>query len=159
MTKLKSQLTPDLLTTADKGAGRVVFETVCATCHTLYGQGGQIGPDLTGGGRANIDYLLENIVDPGAAVSADFRLNVITLKDGRVLNGMISAKTDRTLTVKTSTESVTVERSEIVKTEELSQSLMPEGLLTVLSDTQVRDLFAYLMHPTQVPRPGASAAK
>jgi putative heme-binding domain-containing protein len=156
MTKLKAQLTPTVLGAADKGNGRVAFESICATCHTLYGQGGQIGPDLTGGGRANIDYLLENIVDPGAVVSADFRLNVLTLKDGRVLNGMIFAKTDRTITLKSQAETVTVERAEIAKSEELPQSLMPEGLLSAFSETQVRDLFAYLMHPTQVPRPAAS---
>jgi putative heme-binding domain-containing protein len=92
-------------------------------------------------------------------VSADFRLNVLTLKDGRVLSGMISAKTDRTITLKTLTETVTLERTEIAKSEELPQSLMPEGLLSAFSDTQVRDLFAYLMHPTQVPRPEASASK
>jgi putative heme-binding domain-containing protein len=151
--KLKATLTPETLAKADKSAGRVVFSQVCATCHTLYGQGGQIGPDLTGSGRSNIDYLLENIADPGAVVNADFRLQVVTLKDGRVLNGMVSAKSDRTVTFKTMTEPVTVERSEIAKQEELSQSLMPEGLLQAFTPEQVRDLIAYLMYPVQVPLP------
>jgi putative membrane-bound dehydrogenase-like protein len=153
ITKLKTTLTPEVLAKADKSTGRAVYSQVCATCHTLYGQGGQIGPDLTGSGRTNLDYLLENILDPGAVVNADFRLNVVTLKDGRVLNGMVSAKTDRTLTLKTVTEPVTVERSEIAKQEELPQSLMPDGLLQALTHEQVRDLIAYLMHPAQVPLP------
>jgi len=151
--KLKTQLTPAVLASADKGAGRVVFESLCATCHTLYGHGGQIGPDLTGSGRANLDYLLENIVDPSAVVPADYRLNIVTLKDGRVINGMIGAKTDRTITFKTATEPVTVERAEIVKQEEVAQSMMPEGLVLAFSDAQVRDLIAYLMHPVQVELP------
>jgi putative membrane-bound dehydrogenase-like protein len=159
MAKLKTQLTPAVLASADKGAGRVVFESICATCHTLYGHGGQIGPDLTGSGRANLDYLLENIVDPGAVVNADYRLHILTLKDGRVLNGMVAAKTDRTLTLKTLTEPVTVERAEIVKQEEVAQSMMPEGLLLAFSETQVRDLIAYLMHPVQVALPEGSAPK
>jgi putative membrane-bound dehydrogenase-like protein len=153
ITKLKTTLTPEVLAKADKSSGRVVYSQVCATCHTLYGQGGQIGPDLTGSGRNNLDYLLENILDPGAVVNADFRLNVVTLKDGRVLNGMVSAKTDRTLTLKTMTEPVTVERSEVVKQEEVPQSLMPEGLLQAFTQEQVRDLIAYLMYPSQVPLP------
>ncbi len=157
MAKLKTQLTPAALAAADKSAGRVVFESICAACHTFYGHGGQIGPDLTGSGRANLDYLLENIVDPGAVVNADMRLNVVTLKDGRVLNGMIAAKTDRTLTLKTATEPVTIERAEIVKQEELPMSLMPEGLLLAFSEAQVRDLIAYLMHPVQVPLPTTAA--
>ncbi|MEQ1860419.1 MAG: PVC-type heme-binding CxxCH protein [Chthoniobacteraceae bacterium] len=159
LSKLKMQLTPAALAAADKSAGRVVYESICASCHTLYGRGGQIGPDLTGSGRANLDYLLENIVDPGAVVNADMRLNVLTLKDGRVLNGVIGAKTDRTLTLKTATEAVTIERAEIVKQEEIAQSMMPEGLLLAFGEAQVRDLIAYLMHPVQVPLATETAPK
>lgn len=154
--QLKASLTTEILAKADLGAGRVAFNQVCASCHALYGHGGQIGPDLTGSGRANLDYLLENIVDPGAVVNADFRLSILTLRDGRVLNGTIAAKTDRTLTLKTMTEPMTIERSEIARQEELPQSLMPEGLLSALTGDQVRDLFAYLMHPSQVPLPAAN---
>ena len=74
------------------GAG-AVFDRLCASCHRLHGQGGEIGPDLTGSGRDNLDYLLENIVDPGAAVSADFRMVVVAMHDGRVLNGLVKAQT------------------------------------------------------------------
>ena len=55
-------------------------------------QGRNLGPDLTGSGRSNIDYLLENIVDPNSAVSADYRMNILSLKDGRVLSGMIAGQ-------------------------------------------------------------------
>ncbi len=151
--RLKTQLTPAALAKADKSAGRAAFAQVCAACHRLYGEGGEVGPDLTGSGRANLDYLLENIIDPSAVVTADFRMTVLTLKDGRVLNGFITAKTERTVTLRTMTEKLTVERSEITTMQELPQSLMPEGLLQTLSEAQTRDIFAYLMHPTQVPLP------
>ncbi len=151
MAKLKQQLTPAVLAQADKSAGRAVYATACAVCHRLYGEGGEVGPDLTGTGRANLDYLLENIVDPSAAVSADFRMTVVNLKDGRVLNGFITTKTDRTLTLRTMTEKLTIERGEISGMQEMPQSLMPEGLLQAFSEAQVRDLIAYLMHPSQVP--------
>ena len=124
-------------------------------CHRLYGEGGEVGPDLTGTGRANLDYLIENIVDPSAAVSADFRMTVVNLKDGRILNGFITARTDRTLTLRTMTEKTTIERAEISGLQEMTQSMMPEGLLQAFSETQLRDLFAYLMHPSQVPLPAA----
>lgn len=149
--QLKTKLTPTVLATADKSAGRVVFNAACASCHTLYGHGGQVGPDLTGSGRDNLDYLLDNIVDPSAVVNADFHMSVVEMKDDRTLNGLIAAKTDRTLTLKTMTETVTLERAEIRSIRESSLSLMPEGLLEGLSETQVRDLIAYLMHRTQVP--------
>ncbi|MEO8428844.1 MAG: c-type cytochrome, partial [Verrucomicrobiota bacterium] len=141
------------LSQADKSQGRVVFNTACAACHTLYGDGGKVGPDLTGAGRDNLDYLLENTIDPSAVVTADFRMSVVNLKDGRVLNGLIAAKTDRTLTLKTMTETLTFERGEIQSVQESSLSLMPEGLLEALAPEQARDLIAYLMHKSQVPLP------
>lgn len=158
MAKIKTQLTPAVLAQADKSAGRATFAATCGVCHRLYGEGGEVGPDLTGTGRSNIDYLLENIVDPNAAVSADFRMTVVNLKDGRVLNGFVTTKTDRTITLRTMTENLTIERAEITGQQELPQSLMPEGLLSALSEVQVRDLLSYLMHPSQVPLPAAAPA-
>jgi putative heme-binding domain-containing protein len=151
--KWKAQLTPATLAKADLGQGRVVFNLACAACHTLYGEGGKVGPDLSGAGRDNLDYLLENIADPSAVVSADFRMSVLKLKDGRVLNGLITAQTSRTLTLKTMTETLTVERAEVEGIEGSSLSLMPEGLLEALRPEQIRDLLGYLMHQTQVPLP------
>ena len=155
--KWKVRLNPDALASADMRQGRLVFNTACAACHTLYGEGGKIGPDLTGGGRGNLDYLLENIVDPSAVVTADFRMSVVDLKDGRTFNALIAAKTDRTLTLKTMTETLTLERSEIERVHESQLSIMPEGLLESLSPDQTRDLIAYLMHKAQVPLPTTRA--
>ncbi len=156
----KAQFTPAALARADKGQGRLVFNVACAACHTLYSEGGKVGPDLTGGGRDNLDYLLENILDPSAVVTADFRMSMVDLKDGRVLNGLIAAKTERTLTLKTMTETLTVEREGIAGIRESTLSLMPEGLLEALTAEQARDLIAYLMHKSQVPVPvsGKSAS-
>jgi putative membrane-bound dehydrogenase-like protein len=158
MARWKIQLSSAALAKADKSQGRMVFNTVCAACHTLYGEGGKVGPDLTGGGRDNIDYLLENILDPSAVVTADFRMSIVELKDGRVLNGLVAAKTERTLTVKTMTETLIVERGEIAGIRESTLSLMPEGLLEALPLEQGTDLIAYLMHKSQVPLPAAGKA-
>jgi putative membrane-bound dehydrogenase-like protein len=151
--KLKAELTPGALGAANKSAGRAVYANLCGACHTLYGEGGTLGPDLTGAGRDNLDYLLENIADPSAVVTTDFRMCVVKLKDGRTINGFISARTGRTLTFKSMTETHTVERAEVSSMEELPQSVMPEGLLESLTAEQRRDLIAYLMHPSQVPLP------
>ena len=140
---------------ADPRAGRVTFAQTCAVCHRLYGEGAEFGPDLTGSGRHVLSYLLENIADPSAVVPADFRLNIVTLKDGRVLSGALGAKTERTIAVRSAGGSETIELSEIAKTEQFGQSPMPEGLLIALSETQVRDLFAYLMSDAQVALPAA----
>ena len=152
--QLKSQLTQDVLAKADKSHGRVLFKTTCAACHKLYGEGGVIGPELTGGGRLNLDFLLARIVDPSSIMSLDFRTHVVELRDGRIVNAIIASQTDRIMTLQTATQVLTVERSQIESIRQSSQSLMPDGLLTPLSTDQVRDLIAYLSYPVQVPLPG-----
>ncbi len=151
--KLRARLTPDVLAKADLSAGRAVFSTVCTACHRLYGQGNDIAPDLTGAGRDNLDYLLENIADPSAVVNADFRMTVIEMKDGRILTGMVRAQTARTVTLRALDGVNTLERGDIKKMELSPVSMMPEGLLEAISETQVRDLIGYLMQKTQVPLP------
>ncbi len=151
--KLKARLTPDVLAKADLPAGRVVFSTVCTACHRLYGQGNDLGPDLTGAGRDNLDYLLENIADPSGVVNADFRMTMVEMKDGRLLAGVVPAQTPKTVTIRALNGSTTVERADIKKMEQSAASMMPEGLLEALSETQVHDLIGYLMHKTQVPLP------
>lgn len=148
--ELKIQLTPDTLAKANLSNGRALYQ-LCAACHVLYGEGGKVGPDLTGSGRANLDYLLENIVDPSGVVSADYRMSILTLKDGRLLSGVVTRQDERTLTLRLMTDETTVEKSEIAKQEASPVSMMPEGLLTALQPEQIRDLIAYLMHPVQVP--------
>ena len=116
----------------------------------LYGKGGKLGPDLTGSGRTNLDYLLENIVDPNSAVSADYRMNIIQLKDGRVLSGMIAGQDRNSLTVRMPATETVISKSTIKKRVTLSHSIMPAGLLDNLSEQGRRDLIAYLMHPKQI---------
>lgn len=150
--KLRTQLTPERLATADRRAGRLIFNSHCAACHTLFGSGGSLGPDLTGAGRENLDYLLENTVDPGAVVTADFKMTITKLKDGRILNGFVAARTGRTITLKTMTETLTIERDQITTLESSDQSIMPEGLLESLDEAQTANLIAYLMTPAQIPQ-------
>lgn len=150
---LKPKLTPTSLLGVNLSKGRALFVKNCAACHVLYGEGGKRGPDLTGSQRFNADYLLRNIVDPSQEVSAEFRMSVFELKDGRVLTGIVGAKTDRTVTILTPTETLTIEQAEIEQQKATRQSLMPDGLLTPLTDLQQRELLGYLMHDRQVPVP------
>ncbi|MFN0128913.1 MAG: PVC-type heme-binding CxxCH protein [Verrucomicrobiales bacterium] len=150
---LKSRLTPEALAHADPRAGRVVFNQACASCHKLYGEGHLIGPDLTGSGRHDINYLIENIVDPSALLAADYRMTLVTTTDGRVLSGNIASQTDRTLTLKMVGAEQTVERTQIASIQQLPLSLMPEGMLQPLTEKQVHDLFAYLTSSAQVELP------
>src|SRR5262249_20370533 len=90
MAKYKTQLTPASLKIANLANGRLVFTKTCQQCHKLFGEGGAIGPDLTGGNRADIDYLLLNIIDPSAEVGRDFRMSVVRTTDSRIITGIIT---------------------------------------------------------------------
>jgi len=156
---LRAALTPAHLGSANLSAGRALYQKACATCHVLYGQGKTVGPDLTGSNRKNLEYLLENLIDPSASVAADFRMSVVALESGRVVTGVIVEQSDRTITLQTQQERVTIEKSEIEEQKATSESLMPEGQLKELSDAQLRDLIAYLMSSEQVPLPMDAAGK
>lgn len=145
LAKWTSILTPAALAKADPAKGHVIFMSICAACHKLYGEGAAIGPDLTGGDRHKLTYLLENILDPNAVVPADYRISIFKLKDGRTLTGVTPEQNPRTITVQTPAERLVIERSQIAEQQQLPTSLMPEGLLPALGEEQVKHLIAYLM--------------
>ena len=151
--KFEALLNQETLAKADASKGRMIFMAACSACHKLYGQGGAIAPELTGSDRHNLKYLLENILDPSAVVPADYRVSVFNLKDGRTITGVIPEQTERTIVVQTPAERLTIERTQIVKQEQLPVSLMPEGLLAALGDENVKNLIAYLMSNGQVEMP------
>jgi putative membrane-bound dehydrogenase-like protein len=154
--QLRKLLTEQSLAAGDRANGRRRFAQTCATCHTLFGQGGKIGPDLTGSQRTSLDYLLVNIVDPSALVAPAYRMSTVVLSDGRVLNGILNDQAGPTVTIQTPTERLVINRSDIEEVRKSELSLMPEGQLDVLPKNEVRDLIAYLMSPQQVPLPAGS---
>jgi putative membrane-bound dehydrogenase-like protein len=153
ITALRKDLTPNVLAAADASDGRLLFNNSCAKCHTLFGEGKKLAPDLTGAQRSNLNYLLENIVDPSATVSKNFQMTIVLLKDGRVYNGVIVGQNEKTITLQTVNDQVIIPRDDIEETAESNVSMMPEGMLKTLTDQQVRDLIKYLMSPSQVPLP------
>jgi len=135
----------------DLSHGRVLFNKTCAQCHTLFGTGGKVGPDLTGSNRADLAYLLENVVDPNAVIPADYVASVIDTKDGRTIIGIIKKQDAHAVTVQTANELLTLGRDEIdtIKTSKLS--MMPEGIMDKFPNEDLRDVIAYLRSPRQVP--------
>jgi putative heme-binding domain-containing protein len=135
----------------DVALGRAVFAKTCSQCHTLFGSGGKVGPEITGANRTNLDYVLSNIVDPSALIGKDYVAHVIELADGRVLTGLIRNETPTALSIITATETVVLSKSDVETREPSAKSMMPEDILKPLSDKEVRSLVAYLAAPAQVP--------
>jgi putative membrane-bound dehydrogenase-like protein len=145
------KMNPDVLAKADLGAGRAVFNKVCAQCHTLYGVGGKVGPEITGANRADLNYLLENIFDPSAVIPKEYAATKIDLADGRVVTGIIKEETAATLTVVTANETLTIPVKDVDKRTPSELSMMPDDLTKQATEPQIRNLLAYLKHTQQVP--------
>lgn len=131
--------------------GRAVFAKTCATCHELFGSGSNVGPGLTGSNRKELNYILENILDPSAVMAKEYQPHVILTSDGRTLNGIVKATTDTAITVRTATEELVIPKDEIDEMKLSDKSMMPDDQWRNLSDHEIRSLVAYLASPSQVP--------
>jgi len=137
-----------LLTGGDHGRGQVLFynKATCSTCHSIWGIGGKVGPDLTkvGSIRAGRD-ILESLVLPSATIAQGYDLLNVGLKDGESVSGIRVGKSEDPLILRDAAGTETrYHREEIKSIERSKVSLMPEGLLQQLSRDEIRDLLAFL---------------
>lgn len=147
----KAKLTPERLAAADLSHGREVFSRTCQRCHALYGEGLDIGPDITGANRADLDYLLQNMIDPNAIIPNEYRMTVVSTTDGLLLNGIAVEEDDESLVLRGENEDVFVEKSDIAARRIDPNSLMPSGQLDTLTEDEAVALVAYLQTDGQVP--------
>jgi len=129
----------------DPYKGKKLYREMCGRCHQLFDDGGKVGPDLTGYQRDQLETLLRNIVGPSLEIREGYQMVRVLTSDSLVLTGFIeSEQADQIVLRNTDGQSVTLQRSEIEQLEPQVLSLMPEGLLEKLDETQLRDLMAYL---------------
>ncbi|MAE75896.1 MAG: dehydrogenase [Planctomycetes bacterium] len=154
----QKKLPGELIDSADLSNGRAVFARTCMKCHKLFGLGREVGPDLTGSNRGNLNYILSNILDPSGEVAKDYLSTVLSTKDGRMITGLLVDDNDRSVTLKTENEEVVVARADINIDEDgkpelwtSTTSMMPEGQLDGMKFDDVRDMIAYLASDEQVP--------
>ena len=153
MRKYRNQLDAATLRRADRAAGGpylCAFAPRAASCSAKVPF---IGLDLTGSQRANLEYVLQNVVDPSAIVGRDYRLTLVTTGDGRVITGIIKKETESTVIVQTPTQLLVLAKTDIEARQQSPISMMPEGVLETLQRDEVRDLVGYLASPGQVDLP------
>jgi putative heme-binding domain-containing protein len=137
--------------TPDPLRGHALFKQHCAVCHTLFNEGGQTGPNLTGYERTNLDFMLLAMVDPSAAIREEFTQYQIALKDGRILTGLIDQQTPTVVTLRgANNQTTTINRADIEELKAMPTSLMPDGLMEKLTDEEIRHLFSFLTRRTPV---------
>lgn len=131
--------------------GHDLFGAVgCFNCHRFAGDGGSVGPDLTGiGGRFNPKDLLESIIEPSKEVSDQYAPIVITTKSGTTVTGRVANLNEEVMMIMEDMTApgdfTNVRRSDIVNVEPSKTSPMPEGLLNTLKQEEILDLMAFLL--------------
>lgn len=143
--KYRRLLNDKALSGANLAEGKKLFVTTCGPCHKMYGEGGDLGPDITGSNRTNLDYLLTNILEPSADIQDDYKMVVITTRDGRTYAGTVASENSANLTLKVvGQDPVVIAKSTIQSREVTPVSMMPPGLLEALSEQEVINLVAFL---------------
>ena len=153
MAAYKRKMTSPAMEKADASRGRVVYKKACAACHVMYGEGGKIGPELTGSNRADPDYLLLNVLDPSYDVPEGYRMVTVVAKDGRVYAGNVKEEDDVRIVLTMVGQTSVIAKSEVRSRVVSKASLMPEGLFSTLTDQEFLDLVRYLRTEQQVPLP------
>ena len=77
-------------TPGDAHRGIEVFSRVCGQCHKIYGQGQDVGPDITANGRASVEQLLSNVFDPSLVIGPGYQATTVVTTAGRSLTGIVT---------------------------------------------------------------------
>jgi putative heme-binding domain-containing protein len=143
--------------------GRRLFfgsKVACAKCHTIRGEGGHVGPDLSNLIYRDYTSVARDIAQPNAALNPDHLASIVELADGDALTGLLVSETARELTVvDASAAPHRVSRREVKSIRPAALSLMPEGLWEALTKEEQRDLLTFLLtvplEPAPIERDGA----
>jgi putative heme-binding domain-containing protein len=126
-------------------AGRTVFRKLCVQCHTIYGEGQAVGPDLTSNGRGSFDQVLASIFDPSLVIGQAYQTTTVVTEGGRNLTGLVIEDSNRRIVLKLpGGGQEIVPRNEVKFTRTGKLSMMPEGIENLLSRAELADLFAFL---------------
>ncbi|MGH7135401.1 MAG: c-type cytochrome [Pirellulales bacterium] len=132
-------------TRGDAQRGQLVFKKVCGQCHKIYGEGQDVGPDITVNGRSSFEQLLSNVFDPSLVIGAAFQARTVVTADGRVITGLVAEDNDQRVVLKVQGGKLeTIARGDIEQMETSKLSLMPENLEQQLKAEEIADLFAFI---------------
>ena len=133
----------------DAAAGKSIFienqQIACFRCHKINGEGGDVGPDLTGlGERKGREYLLESIVQPNKQIAAGFESVLLTMKGGAEFAGLVKSETDTELVLNSPEDGIMTLKKADVQARQRGLSAMPEEMVTFLSKRELRDIIEFL---------------
>jgi quinoprotein glucose dehydrogenase len=154
----------ECLAGGDADAGKKIFfernDLGCLRCHKINGEGGEVGPDLTGiGSRVNREYLLESMVLPNAKITQGYENLVITMKDGKNHIGLLKGEDAQNVTISSQEDGVLKLPKADIQNLDLGLSAMPADLVRMMSKRDLRNLIEFMATRVQPQKTSAAVTK
>ncbi len=144
----REKLLADIVAHGNATRGEAIFRresTQCLKCHAIAGAGGQVGPSLESlGGSAQVDYILDSILEPAKAVKENFHATVVATTDGKVITGVKVRQTDSDLVLRDAEDRLVSVPVKSIEEQKIGGSLMPAGLTDPLTRAELIDLVKFL---------------
>jgi putative membrane-bound dehydrogenase-like protein len=139
-------------------SGQAVFKKICAQCHKIYGEGQDVGPEITSSGRNDFDQLISNVFDPSLVIGPGYQATTIATADGRILTGLLAEDGDDRVVIKLQGGQVTtIPRRQVAEMKTSELSLMPDSFESQLTPQEIVDLCAFLSLDKPPSDPAAKA--
>jgi putative heme-binding domain-containing protein len=142
------QMVADVRAKGDPARGEQVYRRVemnCLKCHAVAGAGGQVGPDMTSiGASAQVDYLIESMLNPNSKIKEGYNSFLVNTDDGRSFSGIKVRETDKEIVFRDAEDKEFTVRKADKPDVKPGKSLMPEGLTDTLTNQEFIDLVRFL---------------
>ncbi len=140
-----SKQLPTIQVNPNKNVGKAVFHKNCSACHKLDGVGAIVGPDISDSREQTFEKLLISVLDPNRSIDANYFRYLARTEDGNVTEGLLKDSNSQTITLQSQIGSLTtLSRSEIEELKSSGTSLMPEGIESQISVSEMADLLWYV---------------
>ncbi|MGD9723050.1 MAG: PVC-type heme-binding CxxCH protein [Pirellulales bacterium] len=154
-------LIDEVASSGDAERGEAVFrraDQACFKCHAIAGAGGRVGPDLVSiGASAQVDYLIESILQPSAKIKENYH-SLVVVADGRITSGVLVRETDKELVLRDVEDRDVAIPLDAIEERANGGSLMPLGLADTLTRAELVDLLRFLSELGKVGRYAVSSA-
>jgi len=119
----------------------------CSNCHSIAGQGGFLGPDLTTFGSTSADTaILQAILNSNRIVPSGYKSAGATTRDGVRIEGIVRNEDNFSVQLQTQDGAFHfLQKSDLQNLEYRNQSLMPTNYGERLTRAELDDLVSYLM--------------
>lgn len=145
---LSQALVEEVKTHGNAARGEAIYRRAqlqCSKCHAIGGAGGKVGPDLVSiGASAQVDYLLDSLIEPNKKIKENFHSVVVQTDDGKVLTGIVVRKTKTEWVIRDAEDRMTTIPADSIEASKDGRSLMPDGAADVLTRSELVDVVRFL---------------